>query len=146
MTVALHADSDFKANDVVIDADNDVAQKVSDDSWTVMDCGMYRFSDLVQPLRRLAVAVEPVERGTGPDTRVFRMTRKWGGYNRRTDEFTGRIEYGDRKVASAKCGAGGHSHRYGSVVKVEATNPEATAGWTDVTEEFLGVRVAGDVL
>lgn len=69
------------------------------------------------------------------DTRLFRMTREFPGYQGRGRP--GRVEYGDKRVASAKCGAGGHSYRYGSVVKVEATNAEATEGWTDVTAEFI---------
>lgn len=65
------------------------------------------------------------------------MTRQFTGYQRRGQEPPGRVEYGDKRVASAKCGAGGYSHRYGPVVKVEATNAEATEGWTDVTSEFI---------
>ncbi len=64
------------------------------------------------------------------------MTRQFTGYTRRGNLAPGRVEYGDRRVASAKCGAGGDSYRYGPVVKVEATNAEATEGWTDVSEEF----------
>ena len=67
------------------------------------------------------------------DTRIFRITRAFsGGIKSRP----GRVEYGDKRVASAKCGGGGYSYRYGGVVKVEATNAEATEGWYDVSEEF----------
>lgn len=66
------------------------------------------------------------------DTRVFRITRvrrEWG---------TGKVIetstwYGNKRVTSAKSSRGSH---YGRVEKVEATNAEATEGWTDVTEEF----------
>lgn len=70
-----------------------------------------------------------------PDTRIFRITRKWAGYPH--DDRPGRVEYGDKRVASAKCGHGGYSSRYGPVVQVEATNAAATDGWADVSGEFL---------
>lgn len=71
----------------------------------------------------------------GPDTRLFRLTRV------KRQHYTGKVietvfEYGPRRVASAKAGAGGGSWKHGPVEKVEATNAEATEGWTDVTEEF----------
>lgn len=76
------------------------------------------------------------------DTRLFRMTRSRSAgttsrvrYGKPPPDL--RVEYGDKRTASAKCGGGGHSYKYGSVVKVEATNAEATEGWTDVTSEFL---------
>lgn len=69
------------------------------------------------------------------DTRIFKMTRSFAGYPH--DGRPGRVEYGDKRVASAKCGAGGYSYRYGEVVKVEATDAGATTGWTDVTSEFI---------
>lgn len=80
-----------------------------------------------------------------PDTRIFRITREWPDSPRglvpraprfRNPRLTPKIEYGNRAVASAKCGAGGFSHHHGPVVKVEATNEAATEGWTDVSEEF----------
>lgn len=77
------------------------------------------------------------------DTRLFRITRQFDDnrshiprYGRQRQD-PAKIEYGDRRVVSAKCGSGGYSHKYGPVVKVEATNAEATSGWEDVTEEFL---------
>lgn len=73
------------------------------------------------------------------DTRIFRITRRHTGeLARYTRERSDTVEYGNRRVASSKCGSGGYSYRHGSVVKVEATNADATEGWTDVTEEFLG--------
>lgn len=68
-----------------------------------------------------------------PDTRIFRMTRmrrEWG--TGKVIETT--IWYGNKRVTSAK--AASMSYKYGRVEKVEATNAEATEGWTDVTEEF----------
>lgn len=61
------------------------------------------------------------------DTRLFRITRA-----------RGRIEYGNRQVAGNKTGRGGESWHHGRVIRVEATNAEATEGWTDVTDEFMG--------
>lgn len=77
-----------------------------------------------------------------PDTRIFRLTRSRSAGSTRSFRYGSpppdlRVEYGDKRVASAKCGGGGHSYTYGSVVKVEATNAEATEGWTDVTAEFI---------
>lgn len=79
------------------------------------------------------------------DTRIFRLTRSRhaGIVGRRRygkPPPDTRVEYGDKRVASAKCGGGGHSYTYGSVVKVEATNADATLGWTDVTDEFIKER------
>ena len=55
------------------------------------------------------------------DTRIFRVNKN------------GKIRYCTRTSVSAMFGQG----RYGlGVFTVEATNAEATAGWTDVTEEF----------
>ncbi len=80
------------------------------------------------------------------DTRIFRITRAFANYvessaSRNSPGYRtpkpGRVEYGDKRVASAKCGRGGYSYTYGRVVKVEATNADATDGWTDVTEEFV---------
>lgn len=74
------------------------------------------------------------------DTRIFRITREFAGCPRYASypaKRPGRVEYGDRRVASAKCGSGGYSHQYGPVVRVEATNAEATEGWTDVTSDFI---------
>ena len=77
------------------------------------------------------------------DTRIFRMTRQFDDgrshmprYGRQRSD-PAKVEYGDRRVASAKCGGGGYSYKYGPVVKVEATDADATTGWTDVTDEFL---------
>jgi hypothetical protein len=70
------------------------------------------------------------------DTRIFRMTRVHREHRtRRVIEST--VWYGNKRVASAKCGGGGYSYQYGAVEKVEATNAEATEGWTDVTNEFI---------
>lgn len=76
------------------------------------------------------------------DTRIFRMTRAgstqtFGTYWPRTVTQGPTTWYGNRRVASAKCGGGGASAKYGPVIKVEATNAEATDGWTDVTSEFI---------
>lgn len=54
------------------------------------------------------------------DDRVFRLTTTWGT-----------TEYCNKRGASARCA---RSHKI--VIRVEATNAEATAGWTDVTPEF----------
>lgn len=66
------------------------------------------------------------------DTRVFRMTCVRRQYQ------TGKVIetslwYGNKRVTSGKTAH--RSHR-GRIEKVEATNAEATEGWTDVTEEF----------
>lgn len=60
------------------------------------------------------------------DTRIFRLTRA-----------DGTTEYTNRRGASARL-AGGGKWTTGRIVVFEATNAEATAGWTDVTPEFLG--------
>jgi hypothetical protein len=59
------------------------------------------------------------------DTRIFRITR--------ADATT---ELGFRKNLSARLGHN-WSWSHGRIVHIEATNPEATAGWTDVTSEFI---------
>lgn len=63
------------------------------------------------------------------DTRVFRIT--YGD---------GSVRYGNRRKASnAAAYAKGESPSWWNKANVfEATNAEATAGWTDVTDEFLG--------
>lgn len=67
------------------------------------------------------------------DTRIFR-------YTNHRDE----LKYFNRRTLSAVLGyVKGSSRGYGSYkngrpVKIEVTNAEATDGWTDVTEEFLG--------
>lgn len=60
------------------------------------------------------------------DTRIFRVTKR------------GKISYHTRTAVSGMFGTRLYSSRAGrpDIAKVEATNPEATAGWTDVTEEF----------
>lgn len=69
------------------------------------------------------------------DTRIFRITRSFSGHVRGNPPT---IEYGNRRTASNKCSGNGYiSRRHGPVVKVEATNAEATSGWEDVTAEFL---------
>lgn len=60
------------------------------------------------------------------DDRVFRMTRRDGS-----------VEYGHQKNLSARV-AGRRNWRHGMFTRIEATNPGAPAGWTDVTSEFLG--------
>lgn len=63
------------------------------------------------------------------DTRLFRIT-----YD------SGTVKYGNRRVAgpaAAYFNAGNAAYRLGYVTKIEATNAEATEGWTDVTTEFL---------
>lgn len=70
------------------------------------------------------------------DTRLFKMTRRERNWS--TRKVVGEtVWYGNKRVASAKCGSGGYSRNYGAVEKVEATNAEATEGWTDVTSEFI---------
>lgn len=59
------------------------------------------------------------------DDRVFRITRS-----------DGTAEYGHRKSLSARL-AGHRNWRHGTIAKIEATNAGATAGWSDVTSEFL---------
>lgn len=105
----------------------------------------FRDSEVARPLTHYVPAPSASAPAKGKaDTRVFRITRQfedpeqaaWPRYGRQRKEAA-KIEYGDRRVVSAKCGSGGYSHRYGPVVKVEATNADATEGWTDVTSEFL---------
>lgn len=60
------------------------------------------------------------------DTRIFRITRADGS-----------TELAYRRNLSARLGGGG-TWRHGIIVHVDATNPAATAGWSDVTSEFLG--------
>lgn len=55
------------------------------------------------------------------DSRVFRLTTWYGASH----------EYCNRRGASARCARGENR-----VTRVEATDAEATAGWTDVTIEF----------
>lgn len=71
------------------------------------------------------------------DTRIFKITRKFDGYVRRGVEDPGHVEYGNKRAASGKCSRNSGSYQHGPVVKVEATNAEATSGWEDVTAEFL---------
>lgn len=59
------------------------------------------------------------------DTRIFRVTRADGS-----------IEYANRRQVSGRASSEG-KWLEGRVVVVDATNEEATAGWTDVTNEFL---------
>lgn len=59
------------------------------------------------------------------DTRVFKVE-----YARANPEFCN-----FRAVVQK-----GFKYSKGPVIKISATNAEATAGWTDVTEEFLGPR------
>jgi hypothetical protein len=66
------------------------------------------------------------------DTRIFKVTR-----------VNGRVQYANyRSVAgmfgTGVYGAGGHT-----VARVEAVNAEATAGWTDCTEEFRNPALPG---
>lgn len=64
-----------------------------------------------------------------PDTRIFRVTYAWSG-----------VHYANRKVlgpAVAYSKKHGGGWQKGAIEKIEATNAEATAGWTDVTSEFL---------
>jgi hypothetical protein len=59
------------------------------------------------------------------DHRIFRITRADGS-----------TEFGHRRNLSARLGHNwGYGH--GRIVHVEATNAAATAGWTDVTSEFI---------
>jgi hypothetical protein len=64
------------------------------------------------------------------DDRVFKVTRT-----------NGRVQYCARNAVSGmfSTGYGGAGAR--TVAKVEATNAEATAGWTDVTAEFTARTV-----
>lgn len=61
------------------------------------------------------------------DSRIFRLTREWQG--------THEVEYVGRKGVSQRI-AHRRWDRGGLVVKVEATNAEATEGWEDVSHEF----------
>jgi len=64
------------------------------------------------------------------DTRIFRVTKsKYRGE---------RIDYCTRTAVSAMFGTSLYGSKDGrpDILKVEATNAEATDGWTDVTEEF----------
>lgn len=70
------------------------------------------------------------------DTRIFKMTRRRRQY-RTGQVIEETVWYGNKRVASAKCGSGGYSQQYGAVEKVEATDADATTGWTDVTHEFI---------
>jgi hypothetical protein len=64
------------------------------------------------------------------DTRVFRLTYDDGS-----------TRYGNRRKTSNAAGAAKRgAHWYRKVHTIEATNAEATAGWTDVTNEFLGEK------
>lgn len=68
------------------------------------------------------------------DTRIFRYTNTRGEH-----------KFFNRKSLSAVLGyvkatRGYGSYKNGKPAKIEVTNAEATEGWTDVTEEFLGPR------
>ena len=62
------------------------------------------------------------------DTRLFKITYSWQN-----------PKYGERKVVGPAAARSISSPGWGKgpIVKIEATNAEATEGWTDVTEEFL---------
>jgi hypothetical protein len=60
------------------------------------------------------------------DTRIFRVTRT-----------TGKVQYSTRTAVGGMFATVYRGYKRGrTVAKVEATNAEATEGWTDVTEEF----------
>ena len=63
------------------------------------------------------------------DTRIFKVY-----YEDLTVRFLNRIAVSGATAYSRNKGGG---YRKGLVHKIEATNAEATAGWTDVTDEFL---------
>lgn len=58
------------------------------------------------------------------DTRVFKVTYEYGN-----------VEFCNFRAVVQK----GFKYSKGKVVKIEATNEEATDGWTEVTGEFLPV-------
>lgn len=90
----------------------------------------------VRPLRpMIALPLPGPKSKSRADTRLFRITRQFAGYGSRQVP-PGHVEYGNKRVAATKCGAGGSSWKYGDVVKVEATDADAITGWTDVSEEF----------
>jgi hypothetical protein len=64
------------------------------------------------------------------DTRLFRLT-----YNDGSTRYGGR-----RKTANAASMAKAGASWFLTVTAIAATNAEATAGWTDVTNEFLGEK------
>jgi hypothetical protein len=66
------------------------------------------------------------------DTRIFRITRVRRQY-RTGQVIDSTVWYGNKRVTSGKASRGSYD---GLVEKIEATNAEATEGWTDVTEEF----------
>lgn len=94
----------------------------------------FRDSEVARPLTRYVPAPAASAPAKGKaDTRIFRITRSG----------TPVIHYGPRKVLGPAIGYqksnGGHgSWQKGTITKIEATNADATEGWTDVTSEFLG--------
>lgn len=63
------------------------------------------------------------------DTRLFKITYS-----------SGKVAYGGRTKAAPAAAYSlfeGGGYRKGAVVRIEATNAEATSGWTDVTAEFM---------
>jgi hypothetical protein len=66
------------------------------------------------------------------DDRLFRLT-----YDSGTIKYGPRVVVGPAAAYTLKH-KGSWSYRVGMLTKVEATDMEATSGWADVTEEFLG--------
>ncbi len=67
------------------------------------------------------------------DTRIFRLTYERAGYELCTRAGL-RLKLGGKHGKEGK----------GNVTQVEASNAEATEGWTDVTPEFLLTAEARD--
>lgn len=59
---------------------------------------------------------------------IFRVTRS-----------NGRVTLGYKRNLTAQLGGQKRRHYTGDIVKIEATNADATIGWTDVTSEFPGI-------
>lgn len=66
------------------------------------------------------------------DHRLFKLT-----YDSGTVKYGPRVMVGPAAAYTLKH-KGSWSHRLGMVTKIEATDMDATGGWDDVTEEFLG--------
>lgn len=69
------------------------------------------------------------------DDRIFRLSRELRAYWDKTIVHSRSMEYATRRELSGRLVRA--RVRTGIIVKVEATNAEATDGWTDVTSEFM---------
>jgi hypothetical protein len=59
------------------------------------------------------------------DTRIFKVTR-----------IGGKVQFSNYRAVTGMFATGMYGPAGHTVARVEATNAEATAGWTDVTSEF----------